>query len=415
MNFTQDLTTPWSFWTKVLFRFIFLYATTYIFLMFGSRLFEGLFVWIGENILHTEGKLEYFMTGSGDTTMAYISLVFQIFLMVLGSIIWTAIDRKRVSYNTLFYWLSVLIRMFLIFFMFTYGFVKIYKTQFAGPSLMRLLQPVGDMSPMGLAWTYMAQSEGFNIFVGAMEVIGGLLLIPRRTVTLGAFITMGVMFHVAMMNLFYDIPVKLFSINLFVLAAILFFKDIKRFTNVFIKNKDAMAVNYYTPVVDKVYHKVIFWFKLVCTVGLVAIMCFQGYSRERNFGDKREKPEFYGIWEVTHFVKNSDTLPPLITLNDRWRYLVIDQKNYANVKMINDSINYYSFKLDSNLTKVSIRKRNDTTVTNNFTIQKKDSLLTLSGILDSDTLLIKCKSRDLSKIRLINRGFHWVNEYPYNR
>ncbi len=83
--------------------------------------------------------------------------------------------------------------------------------------------------------------------------------------------------------------------------------------------------------------------------------------------------------------------------------------------MINDSIRYYDFKIDSSLTRASLHKRNDTTTTNNFTIQKKDSLLILSGVLDKDTLLIKCKPRDLSKIRLINRGFHWINEYPYNR
>ena len=129
--------------------------------------------------------------------------------------------------------------------MFIYGFAKIFKVQFSEPSLTRLLQPVGEMSPMGLAWTYMGHSEGFNVFVGCMEVLGGLLLIPRKTLTLGAFITMGVMMQVAMMNLFYDIPVKLFSIHLIAMATVIFLADWKRFTQVFIKNETAPALAYY--------------------------------------------------------------------------------------------------------------------------------------------------------------------------
>lgn len=133
--------------------------------MFTSSLFAPILKWIGEQIGST-GRLEIFQSGSGDTTMAYMSLILLAVTSVAGTILWSILDRKRPSYNQLFYWFTVILRIFLVFFMFTYGFVKIFKVQFPGPSLTSLLQPIGNLSPMGLAWTYMGHSEGFNMFVG---------------------------------------------------------------------------------------------------------------------------------------------------------------------------------------------------------------------------------------------------------
>ncbi len=69
--------------------------------------------------------------------------------------------------------------------MINYGAVKVIKAQFPNPTLDRLLQPFGDASPMGLLWTFMGASESYNIFTGAGELIGGLLLTTRRTTLLG--------------------------------------------------------------------------------------------------------------------------------------------------------------------------------------------------------------------------------------
>ncbi len=414
MLLTHEVRKDWSIIRKVFFRFIFLYFILYIFLMFGGRLLESLFVWIGQTIFKSEGRLEFFSTGSGDTTMSYISLFLQVVITVIGTALWSFLDRKRPSYNQLFYWFLIILRIFLIAFMFFYGFVKIFKLQFIGPSLLDLLQPLGEMSPMGLAWTYMGHSEGFNVFVGCMEVLGGILLIPRRTQTLGAFITIGVMTQVAMMNFFYDIPVKLFSSHLIGMACVIFFSDIKRFIHLFITNQPTQALTYYTPSKDVLYKKIILWVKIVATIGFIAVMSWQGYTSERSYGDKRPKPELYGIWEVQTFIKNKDTLPPLITDSLRWRYLVIDRKNSASVKMMDGEIKRYTFTLDS-LQKTVTMYEGDWEQENNFSVTKSEDKLRLEGILYGDTLSIECVAKDLSKIELINRGFHWVNEQPYNK
>ncbi|WP_435578980.1 hypothetical protein [Gilvibacter sp.] len=407
----------WSQTQKWAFRFVALYSWLYILMMFGgSRLLKPLTIWLGRDVLGIEGRYEFFATGSGDTTMAYAGLFTQLILVILGTILWSVLNRKRRSYNAAFYWFTVILRIFLVFFMFTYGFAKIYKSQFAGPSLLRLLQPIGDMSPMGLAWTYMAQSEGFNMFTGFMEVLGGLLLIPKRTQALGGIVVFGVMLQIFMMNMFYDIPVKLFSAHLMLFGLLIFAADWKRFSHVFIKNKPTEAVEYYKPTKDPVYHTVMMWFKVAGVAILFALMGYQGYNAEHSFGDKRPKPQYYGIWEAEEFVKNGDTIAPLITRSDRWRYLVIDRKGYAAVKMMNDSARRFNFIVDSTGYGLTMRSRSDTLTESNFTITQTDSIqLILKGVLDQDSLQIRLRARDLSQIRLINRGFHWINETPYNR
>lgn len=414
MIFSHELRAKWTTLSKVLFKTIFLYCTGYIFLMFTSRLFSPVLKWIG-GLIGAQGRLEFFSTGSGDTTMAYLTLILLASFTIVGSSLWSILDRKRPSYNQLFYWFTVILRMFLIFFMFTYGFVKIFKTQFPEPSLHRLLQPLGEMSPMGLAWTYMGHSEGFNLFVGAMEVLGGLFLIPRRTQTLGAFITVGVMTQVVMMNFFYDIPVKLFSVHLVLMALVIFIADWKRFSQVFLKNHTAVRLNYYQVSTDTHYKKLIFWFKVMVTTGIVGLMSWQGYSREHTYGDKREKPPLYGIWEAHTFIKNGKEAPPLITDNQRWRYLIIDRKGSATIKYMTDKSIWYDVKINTTEKALFIYRSVDSSKMHRFTFTHHDSLLQLQGVFYKDTLDVHLKARDLSTFELINRGFHWINETPYNR
>jgi len=414
MALTQEFRVHWSFRTRLLFQFLCLYFTFYILSQFFGGLLTPLIKWVGTDILNVSGPLDRFPTGSGDTTIAYVTLFINAVFAVLGSFIWAILDRNRKAYNDFFYWFLVIVRIFLIYFMIVYGFAKIFKSQFPGPSLWRLMQPIGDMSPMGLAWTYMGHSTGFNFFAGFMEVLGGLLLIPRRTQTLGAIVIIAVMTQVAMINFFYDVPVKLFSIHLVLMGIFIFTTDIRRFVNVFILNQKIQRYQYHHPIKDKTYTQVIMWLKVALTVILIGVFATSGYSRVRNWGDKREKPPLYGIWEVQTYIKNSDTIPPLITDHARWRYMLIDYKERVSIKTMTDSTLRRSFLIDSTNAKIYLGAKEgvDYELTYN---QPNNQELRLNGIIDYDTIQIHLKAKDLSKIRLTNRGFHWINEQAYNR
>ncbi|WP_197275388.1 DoxX family protein [Nonlabens sp. YIK11] len=384
--------------------------------MFGRIFMDPILSWIGRTIFETNGRLETVSTGSGDDTMSWLSLFLQAVVAITGTVVWTAIDYKRPSYNQLRYWFIVALRIFLIFFMITYGMVKVFKIQFMDPSLLRLLQPVGDMSPMGLAWTYMGHSNAFNVFVGFAEVLGGLLLIPRRTQTLGALIVTGVMTHVAVMNFTYDIPVKIFSVHLVLMALFIFLTDSRRFIDVFFKNKAVKSYEYYNPADGNTWNKIVIYFKWIATGLLLVAFSIGGFIGEHSLGHKRDKPDYYGIWEVQLHVEQGDTLMPLTTATGRWRYLILDNENMASIKMTNDSIESYKFELDSTKTRIKMYPKDSELDGYNITLRSMDSTnMRLQSSRDNDSLIVDLRLKDLKSFRLLNRGFHWVNEYPYNR
>ncbi|BAO75993.1 DoxX family protein [Winogradskyella sp. PG-2] len=415
MLLSQEHIEHWKNKSKLFFRFIFSYFALYIILMFLSPLFESLYRWIGSTILNIDYNYNVSGFGSGDHTYAYINLFVNVVLAVIIFTIWSILDRQRKNYNKLFYWFLVIVRIFLIGFMFLYGFVKVFQIQFQSPSLLRLLQPLGEFSPMGLAWMYMGYSKGFGIFAGLMEIIGGLLLISRKTTTLGAFVIIGVMTQVAMMNLMFDIPVKLFSIHLVFMAAMIFITDIKRFFSVFIKNKSTESYNYYYPISSPSYHKTIRTLKYIMVPLIIIVACFLGYLGELNVSDKNHKPSFYGIWESELFIKNSDTITPLITDSQRWHYLIIERKGNAIVKTMDNQILRYNFITDTTNQKISMYrvKGNADSLNLSYLARDKD-YLQLEGRLKNDSINVKLFKKDLNDFPLKSRAFHWINERPYN-
>ena len=411
MLISQEYQETWSSSKKILFKFIFSYFALYIILMFTSRLFETPFKWVGKTFLDINYSYDVNGFGSGDHTYAYVVFFINLALAIIVSTTWILFERRRKNYNKLLYWFIVSLRIFLVFFMFAYGFVKLIQLQFPYPSLTRMLEPLGHFSPMGLAWTYLGYSQGYNLFMGIMEVTGGLLLIPRRTSTLGAFITAGVMMHVVVMNFMFDIPVKLFSTHLTLMALFIFSTDLKRFIHVFIINKPTSAYHFYHPIEKPSYHKAILWVKSLGLVLLIGVFLAQGLGNSRGKHSDAE-PHLYGIWEVSQFIKNGDTLAPLITDEERWRYLIVDYNNTA-VRTMDDENHFYRFEPDSISQKAKMYSAGSAMEGYNFSYQLLDSSKTLKlhGKLHLNDLDIELKRKELL---LHSRGFHWINEKPLN-
>lgn len=385
--------------------------------MFFSGLLEQPFRWIGAEILHIDYNYERNGFGSGDNTYAYITFFVNLVLAFLIVVIWSIADRKRKNYNKFYYWLTVILRLFLIVFMFSYGFVKVFQIQFQPPSLIRMLQPIGEMSPMGLAWTYMGYSKGFGAFAGLMEIVGGILLIPRRTIALGAFIIIGVMAQVAMMNLSFDIPVKLFSIHLILMALVLFLSDKNRFWYAFLKNRKAKFQNSEHPIKNREFHNVVYWTKIIGLIVILGLGCVFGYSAQQKMSPNNTKnlSELYGIWEVDYMVQNSDTISPLLSNTNRWHYLILERKGRAVVKTIGNRLERYYFEVDTTNKKISMYGIEMEKDSLNINFQNQFNSLSLNGILDGDQIDIGLSLKDLNDFPLKSRGFHWVNERPYNR
>lgn len=409
MNSKHPSQKTWNFTSKIVFKFTFVYFSLFFILLFFAFFLETPLRWFADTILNWGADFKMESTGSGDRSFDYVRFFLNLILAFFTCIIWSILDKKRTSYTTLFYWFQSILRLFLCIAMLLYGLAKVFKGQFADPSLELLLQPVGEMSPMGLAWVFMGHSMVYNIFLGSLEILGGLLLLYRRTSTLGSILILGIMMNVAIMNLTYDIPVKLFSIHLILMAFILLVANGKRVLNFFLKNEATEKLLYINYIKNKSFLKVIHFIKktlIILVFILVILQCFINFKATEQL---RSNSEMRGIWETKAFIKQNDKLAPLLTDSFRWKYLIIDYKKKAVVKKMNDTIERYSFE-ENTETKEIIFKSPTDSVAQKFTYSIPNSNeLKLKG----DLLNISFKRIPISKFRLLNRKFHWVNETIY--
>ena len=240
MNQTTHDNLDWSLQEKILFRFVFVFFILFIiiqnngaypfwgFLMkYPTEILQFAIPWIGKHILHLSYEITVFTNGSGDTTYDYVIVLAIFSTAIIATVIWSIIDGKRDNYVVWYYWLTVAVRFYIGLMLINYGLFKVVKLQFPSPGIYRLLQPYGESSPMGLAWTFLGFSKGYNFFMGVAELTAALLLF-RRTMTAGAIVTLMTTTNVMAVNYFYDVPVKIISTALVMMTLFLLAKDAKK-------------------------------------------------------------------------------------------------------------------------------------------------------------------------------------------
>ncbi|OYO25134.1 hypothetical protein CGZ93_01365 [Enemella dayhoffiae] len=104
--------------------------------------------------------------------------------------------------------LHLLLRLMLGFYLFVYGWSKVFLMQMGQVDFADALVGFGEMSPMGLLWRFMAYSPVVQFIAGAAEVLAGSLLLFRRTAGVGAVLGAVDLAVVFGLNLTFDVPVK---------------------------------------------------------------------------------------------------------------------------------------------------------------------------------------------------------------
>ncbi|OON70246.1 hypothetical protein [Hymenobacter sp. CRA2] len=128
------------------------------------------------------------------------------------------------------------VTLFLSLTLFEYGCSKVFATQF--PRLWANLDtPPLDMTPMRVAWQFFGYSRGYQQFLGWGEVLPAALLLFRRTRTLGAFVASVVMLNVFLINIFFDVCVKIGSGSYLFFALLLLAQDADRLWQFFILHR----------------------------------------------------------------------------------------------------------------------------------------------------------------------------------
>ena len=430
----MKLTTySWPVWKKFCFCFLFIYisysiAPWYWFseLSLVSKVigvwdkWEDQFVrYINSHVFHLWPDLVY-PNGSGDTSWAWTQLCIMLCLSLILSSIWVLFFRKRTNFNKLDHWLVLFIRYSLSKALFSYGIIKLFAMQMVFPNQSQMATSLGDYLPMRFSWLFIGYSTPYQVFSGAMEVIAGLLLLWRKTATFGVLLAIAVFTNVFMLNMAYDIPVKLYSLHLLLFSILLSIHDCRRIINFFINSQSTQASTLYDyDYGSSPWLKYGRWIMKSLIIFLVTVPVI-------NEANKYYK-EFHapiqntivanGHYEVMKYSKNGTQVPysPLDTLT--WKNIILEGKDGSLISK--DSLfrqrygrGYFAYTIDTIQSLINMKKRATDSlpaISLNFNIL--DSIhLHLSGLLKGDSIAI-----DLIKVNrhfpLEERQFHWLSEY----
>lgn len=398
----------WSLATRVAFRFCFVFLLLYN-LPFPLTFVPKVGDWVSKPWAWLVAlaaqplfgvKAELAQNGSGDSAWYYVQLFVMAAISVAATLVWSLASRAT-AYPRLHHWFRAYIRFALAMWMIFYGAMKVIPSQFPSPGLDRLLQPFGEASPMGLLWTLMGASAGYTIFTGVGEMLGGLLLTTRRTALAGALVSAGVMTHVVVLNFCYDVPVKLFSSALLFMALFLIAPDAKRlFAFLFAGPQRAP------------------WWKVALrsavVVGFVWYALDGAQTGRENFGDLSPRSPLRGIWNVDELTMDGVVQPPLLTNGTRWRRMVFDSTRGLSILLVNDQRNRYSIQLTGH--EFTLGKRDDPAFKGLFRYTRPDPrTLVVDGTMDGKKVHALLKLDAEKEFLLRTRGFHWINEVPFNR
>ncbi len=422
---SEQAGTTWTPLKNFLLRFGFLYWVFYIF-PYGFEYLNwltpddispwtGITQWFGETFLGWTFDPERLRKGF-DTKYDFARFILIAALSLILTIIWLFVDaRRRWHYspklNSL---LRTILRYHVGFTLFLYGIAKVYLYQFGYMGLDRMDNAVGNNSPMGFLWLFMSYSPTYNIGTGLIEMIGGVLLLFRRTTLLGGIVCFVAMANVVLIDIAYDVTVKMFAIHLTLMVMVLLLDDAKRLFNVLLFNR-ATSPHRELPLINNPKYRIPGYVVKTLLIGyiLIATLQFSGGIRDTRISN-RENAVLHNKYVVDQFVINQDTLPPLKGDANRWDEMMVGSSyspTRMSVKDMTGRSRFYVYEADTvNKTFVFYSRRDSTDRYEMRYTQPSEEQFIMDGIHKTDTLHIEMKIFSREDYGLGSGKINWVRD-----
>ncbi|MGC1782245.1 MAG: hypothetical protein WA708_06990 [Acidobacteriaceae bacterium] len=416
--------TCWNVATRIAFRFFFVYfvllcidivsvlisISTYfltgkLHMEWLSLLWRGIVPWFGRHVLLLHQPIA---AGHGDNIFDWTQLVFLLLFAAVVTAIWSVLDRKRTNYAKLYEWLRVVVRLSLAGALIVYGVDKIYPLQFGAVTLSRLATRVGNLDPESMLWMFMAASTGYTIFSGLGELIGAVLLIVPRTANVGAVVTIGVMANVFALNVFYDVPVKIYAANYLLMGLFLLAPELPRLTDVLLFNRATEAAVRPALFRSRRANRWSWMMQLLLGAFFLGINL---YAARGNYVKRVQasamRPPLYGIWAVNDFSAAGN--PPALSGEKRWQQLIFDRPGVVSIESADGENHGFRLKLDSKQNTLVIVGPGKLPFHANLHFeQPQPPILVLDGTINGNPMHAVLHRIDETKFPLTNTGLHWI-------
>ena len=355
--------------------------------------------WVARTVFGVDVPLDDI--SGGETLFFWIQWSWVIVAAVVITAVWALLDHRRRAPGLALPWAHLIVRLVLAASLLEYGMTKVMLTQFPSPPLTALVTPAGDMTLSALLWTTIGSAPAYQIATGCVEVLAGVLLLIPRTVPIGALLAIVSLLQVLLLNLTFDIGVKLVTTHLIVLGLILLVPAIrmKPDTTLEVRPQADAALGMALPAALGVY--------------LLATQAWINWSFWQVGGGGRPTSVLYGIWNVERLAVDGEARPA--ELNDydrRWRRVIFDAPDVVVFQRTDDSFARYGVAFDEATGTFALTKGASRTWASRFTFDRgSDGRMRLDGEMDGHRIQADLRRMDPSAFPLLNSGFRWVRPH----
>jgi hypothetical protein len=273
--------------------------------------------------------------GFGSFRNVYLVLLIAVF----AAAFWSYLDRRRREYNLLYYWLNVFLRYRLAIGLIGYGLLQLFPIQFPKPTLSDLYTNYGDY----LQWKLYYLTNGiahahYEEFLGAVEVLGGALLLWRSTMTIGAILSASLLVNIVLANFAYQLGDHVYATLLLLAASFLLLHDAARLLNLLVLQRRAKADRFQPPfhtVVARRLHvagkSAVFLFLILYGISVAYGFRHTNWPFPDTPGPLKNAAGYYNVRE---FTVNGRTIPYSLTDPVRWENVVFERWNTISIRSL---------------------------------------------------------------------------------
>lgn len=339
-----------------------------------------------------------------DSRGMYVLALFVALLSIISASVWTFIQKQE---RNEIRWLRSGSAYYLALILLIYGFDKVFKHQFYLPEPNTLHTSLGDIRPDLLYWSTVGSSWSYSFFTGLIEVIAALLLISKRTRSLGALLAVGVLLHVSLINFGFDVSVKLFSGFLLLLALLLAYPGVKKIIRLFIFRKEQQPEESVSLMMQKTGRRNYYIIKSAVLV-LFLTESVYGFIRYAGFNDDTApRPLLHGAYTVKEQINDSGQFVLPFTSNPGViQRIFVHRKGYLILQSVTGEMKDYKLVYDTAAHQLIIRHEQEPVMIWSYSLTGKTLTLT-----NNDTpAQLKAEVIDWNDMPLIRQKWQWFSD-----
>lgn len=352
--------------------------------------------------VHTESM----PTDNGDGLGDWLLVLGMLCLSIVATSVWCALSRGRHGRDGWpeLPWLFAGLRFVLAGNVSAYAFWKVIPVQFSQLDPTMYFHTYGQASPMGLLWMFMGVSPAYEMFAGWMELLGAAMLLFRRTALAGSLLLLVVLGNVVVLDLAFDVNVKICIIHLWLMAFATAWPSFGRLVKVVVLHRAAPAIALGPP-----SSRSISLAKGVFVVAVVGTQLPGAIVVYREHRDGRPLPRLAGAYDVAEMRRDGAVVMPLLTDASYWEHVAFGRPG-AVVYLVSGKQRRFTLTADDDGPVHLAADESSLTAE-----ALSDGGVQLAGTLDGVPTTIRLAPTVPANELLVSRGFHWVNEGPFMR